>query len=91
MSYSYGKFNAVVNDVVAELMAASNKFGPFNSAHEGYAVLAEEVDELWDEIKAKQGSRNSENLRKEASQVAAMAMRFIYDICDSGDTDAIQR
>lgn len=24
---------------------------PFNSNHEGYAILKEEVDELWDEIK----------------------------------------
>jgi hypothetical protein len=52
-----------------------------NSAHEGYAVLAEEVDELWDHVKVKQGSRNIEKMTYEAVQVAAMALRFIIDVC----------
>lgn len=75
---------AVAMDVANELDAATTKFGPFHSAHEGYAVLKEEVDELWDEVKAKQGVRDLGNMRKEAIQVAAMAMRFVVDICDNG-------
>lgn len=56
---------------------------PFNSAHEGYAVLREEVDELWDEVK-KGGTepRSRERMRKEALQVAAMALRFVLEVCD---------
>lgn len=70
-------------DVIAmvvsrELKQAMNKFKPFNSAHEGFAVLLEEVDELWDEVRTK--DVNKDNLRKEAVQVAAMAMRFIHDL-----------
>lgn len=67
-----------------ELAGAITKFAPFNSAHEGFAVLKEEVDELWDEVRAKQGARDIEAMRKEAVQVAAMALRFIVDVCDAG-------
>jgi hypothetical protein len=56
---------------------------PFNSTHEGYAVLKEEVDELWDEIKHGE-KRNAEthkyNIKKEAIQVAAMACRIIQEL-----------
>jgi hypothetical protein len=70
------------NEVEYELFQARAQFPAFNSAHEGFAVLDEEVDELWQEVKVKQGKRNLANLRKEAVQVAAMAMRFIVDVCD---------
>jgi len=49
------------------------------SNHEGYAVILEELDELWDEIKKQHP--NNELIRKEAIQVAAMAVRFILDRC----------
>jgi hypothetical protein len=43
------KMNAVKSEVEAlvskELASANEKFGPFNSAHEGYAVIKEEVEE----------------------------------------------
>jgi hypothetical protein len=67
-----------VEKILLELERSTNKFGPFNSTHEGYAVIKEELDELWDEIK-KNGS--SERLHKEATQVAAMAVRFLIDCC----------
>ncbi len=51
----------------------------FHTPHEGYAVLQEEVDELWDLVKADQGA--GENARQEAIQVAAMALRYLLDIC----------
>lgn len=69
-------------DAVKELRAAQEKFPPFNSAHEGYAVLDEERFELWLEVMAKQGARDLAKMRKEAIQVAAMAMRFVIDVCD---------
>ena len=62
--------------VKAELHEATTKFPAFNSSHEGYAVLKEEVDELWDEIKANRHNRT----REEAIQVAAMAIRFLIDL-----------
>ena len=65
----------VSGNVLRELNEATKKFGKFNSAHEGYAVLKEEVDEMWDEIKR----NNIELACLEAMQVAAMAIRFIVD------------
>lgn len=59
-----------------ECLRAMAKFQPFNSSHEGYAVILEELDELWDEVK---GNR-PDLARKEAVQVAAMAVRFLLDV-----------
>lgn len=71
----------ILADVKAECRQAMLKFPSFNSAHEGYAVLLEEVDELWEHVKMKQGTRNNEAMQKECIQIAAMALRFAYDIC----------
>ncbi len=68
-------------EVVAEVAAAQENHGEFRSPHEGFAVLKEEVDELWDEVKKKKGEREYEEMREEALHVAAMALRFIVDIC----------
>lgn len=72
----------IFDEVKAELLRATKKFGAFASAHEGYAVLFEEVDELWELVRLKQGEFRDELMRKEAIQVAAMAIRFVYDVCD---------
>lgn len=76
-----------IHDATEELLTATFRFGAFNSAHEGFAVLAEEVDELWDEVRGKQGARSRERLYREATQVAAMALRFMID-CASTDVQA---
>lgn len=62
-----------------EYLRAVEKFPAFNSAHEGYAVIREEVDELWDDVKA---NAPREQAKKEAIQVAAMALRFITDVSE---------
>ena len=64
--------------VAAELAVARADHAPMYSLHEGYAVLLEEVDELWDEIKAK--VRNREKLEDETIQVAAMCQRLYEDV-----------
>lgn len=74
------RVDIVLREVAQEVRSACTKFPPFNSAHEGYAVLLEEVDELWQEVKVKQGMRLASKLRKEAIQVAAMAVRFALDL-----------
>jgi hypothetical protein len=65
-----------------ELRQAMSKWPPFNSAHEGYGVLLEELDELWEHVKTNQRKRDLIAMRKEALQVAAMALRFAIDVCN---------
>lgn len=69
-------------EMIDELARARFKHRDMASAHEGYAVILEELDELWDEIKAQTPDRSK--MRKEALQVAAMALRFVEDVCDKG-------
>lgn len=40
---------AAKDAIAAELVKAQSKFAPFNSDHEGYAVIKEEIEELGDE------------------------------------------
>ena len=68
-----------VTDVVGELKKAREKFGPFSSAHEGIAVIEEEFIELREEVFLK--NRTLEAMRLEAKQLAAMALRFMLDVC----------
>lgn len=70
------RIDVAIAAVRDEAIRAACKFKPFNSAHEGFAVLKEEVDELWDEVKANNSLRASE----EAVQVGAMAVRFLTDV-----------
>jgi len=73
--------------IVEEYLRAIDKFKPFNSHHEGYAVIKEELDELWDVIKNKKNYSTLEELREalreEATQVAAMALRFLVDFTEN--------
>jgi len=74
--------------VSCELGRATDLFGPMASEHEGYAVIKEEFEELWDVIKSKPLRFDRDGIvaretskRKEAVQLAAMAMRFLIDCC----------
>lgn len=73
--------NNILIEVIKEYVAATKKFTRFNSAHEGYAVILEELDELKEQVWKNQTKRDSAQMKKEAIQVAAMAIRFIHDIC----------
>ncbi len=71
-----------IKEIKEEVRTAKEKWPPFNSAHEGFAVLKEEVDELWDHVKTNQRDRDVFAMRQEAIQVAAMAIRFANEVCD---------
>jgi hypothetical protein len=70
--------------VESELKNARARYRPMASAHEGWAVLREELDELWDEVRKKPGQRNTHAMYHELVQIAAMAQRMAEDICLSG-------
>lgn len=61
-----------------ELERATSRFDGFNSPHEGWAVIREELDELWEHVRANTG-RDREAM-VECIQIAAMALRYVYDL-----------
>lgn len=71
----------IITDVIREIQSAEKKFPAMRSAHEGYAILLEEVRELEAEVFRKEAP--IDRMRKEAIQVAAMALRFVSDVCST--------
>jgi len=77
------KLNKIIHEIEIEFLNAIKKFGKFHNAHEGYAVLLEEVDELWENVKLNQkNDTRLDGIKEEAIQVAAMAIRIILDCCE---------
>lgn len=74
------RLDLIFKRIKEEYLSASLKFPAFASAHEGYAVILEELDELWENVKLNQKNISRKKLMiDEAIQVAAMAIRFIID------------
>lgn len=72
------KVETITKEVITELHRAISLHPTFHSPHHGYAIILEELDEAWDEIK----KNNTRRTREEMIQVAAMAIRFIHDMED---------
>jgi hypothetical protein len=66
----------VLQQIRDEYLSARETHRPMAGRHEGYAVILEELDELWDEVKA----NNDTRAKEEAIQVAAMALAFILEV-----------
>jgi hypothetical protein len=73
----------ILDEVLEEVQSATDYNPPFHSSHEGFAVLLEELEELKTEVFKKRGERSHKKMRDEAIQVAAMAVRFVLDICEA--------
>lgn len=71
--------------LVRELKKARAKFPPMASAHEGYAVVMEEIDELWDIVKQKQTERDYVAFEKEAIQCGAMVLALLTEVIKTGN------
>lgn len=67
-------------DASLELSGARRKHGPISSAHEGYAVLLEEVEEFWELVRRQTGDRDPREVYRELVQIAAMAARIATDL-----------
>lgn len=66
--------------VAAEHERATRLHAPLNSAHEAYAVILEELDEFWDEVRKKRANRSLDAMGTELVQIAAMCCRAYYDL-----------
>jgi hypothetical protein len=73
---SLGGIEAECFKIAQEFMRARKKFAPMRGPHEGYAVILEEMDEMWDAIK----TNDVTHARKECLQVAAMALAFLLEV-----------
>jgi len=65
----------MIEDVREEVEYAEARYKDYLSCHEGYAVIKEELDELWDEVKLK--SHDYHALYLESKHVACTAIRFM--------------
>lgn len=75
------KYFETIHHVGEEVRRAKSLFPEdFHNQHEGYAVILEEMDELWDEIKKNQKSYDLVAMRKEVIQCAAMCIRFATEL-----------
>ena len=71
------KFSALVE---TEIICARGKHNPINSAHEGYAVILEELDEFWEQVRKKRINQDHSEMLSELVQVGAMAQRTAEDL-----------
>ena len=77
----------ILGEIRSEVTRATNMYLPMNSSHEAYAVIKEEFDEFWDEVKAYnllKGRDTRPRMREELIQLAAMAVRAVTDVIDNG-------
>ena len=74
----------VSTEVQLEVLDAIDKYpSRMDGSHMGRTVIAEELSKLQDEVKKQ--DIDMVKLRAKAIQVAAMAIRFVIDVCDKGE------
>lgn len=78
-NFSLYEIQRVADEIEAEVVRAICLHpNPFNSPHEGHSVIREELDELWEHVRANTG-RTAE-ARKEAIQIGAVALRYALQL-----------
>ena len=65
----------VDNEIDIESHKGQSEHGRYNSMHEAYAVIKEELEEFWDSIKANDPDP------KELLQVCSTAKRALLQLC----------
>jgi hypothetical protein len=63
-----------------EFVRAKQLHPMYNSAHEAYAVILEELDEFKEQVWKKQKNRSDEKMLEELVQIAATAMKAAYSL-----------
>ena len=72
-------------DICDEMARAMEQHGDFTNFHEAYAVILEELDEVWDHVKTKHP--NPDAMRKELIQTAAMCLKTILCLIDKENNE----
>lgn len=65
----------------------AHKHGRLISPHEGWALIREEEDELWDEVRKRPRDRDLQRMRDECVDIAAYALLFALDLTMQGGKD----
>ena len=76
-------FRELARLVAQEAVRAQEMYEPMNGPHEAYAIIKEEFEEFWDEVKKfsiPKGRDTRANMRLELIQTAAMCIRTIKDL-----------
>ena len=68
------KLRTAIAEVRAEYRRARTIHKPMNGPHEAYAVILEEVEEFWDDVKHNRANR------KELIQIAAMCVAALCEV-----------
>jgi hypothetical protein len=71
----------ICQEVLNEVTRARQLHQPMSSHHEAYAVILEELDEYWEEVRKKREERDPKAIREELIQTAAMCVRAVHDVC----------
>jgi hypothetical protein len=78
--------DCALDEVRAELIAAYENFPDFRSAHEGVAIVEEEFLEFRAAAYWPHKHKQTDAEETEARQLAAMAVRYLVDVCFKEDT-----
>jgi hypothetical protein len=76
--------DAALLDIRNEFYRARRMHAPMHSGHEGWAVIREEMDELWELVRADKG--DGSRAYAEAMQIAAMAVAYMIEVAQRIDT-----
>jgi hypothetical protein len=76
--------------VVAEEFVRAQSHGSFHSGHEGYAVILEELQELWFEVTNNKVAGAKQRQFREAVQVAATAIKYITSLATYEQIDLLE-
>lgn len=72
--------SGLLDELGLEVSRAQMLHPGFPTHHHAYAVLKEELEEYWEEVKSWPKRHDPENMRKELIHVAAMALRTILEV-----------
>ena len=85
--YKQNRIDDIVAMIELEFVSATRKFGAFHNGHEGFAVIREELDELWDAVKVNE----TDDACREAIQVSAMGLRFAFDLLSDEQWEKLRK